>query len=1389
MKKVILVFLCFSVILLVSSCILFEQKLPTVTIPDQVINEGEVLSINLFDFIEEQKDESLFFVHIEGPGGIQGEKTFKFSPTYNDSGLWKVVVRLRNGKGKFTDVQFFIEVMDVNRSPIISVPNVETEEGDTVEIDFDDFSSDPDDDDLEFSLLKGEGSLNGSLYEFSPSFGNSGAHEVSVAVIDTKGASNTCDFIIEVKNVNRKPEISIPDQEVNEGDKLLLNLTEFASDPDFDTLSFSLFSEIGILETTKLIIEPNYAQSGSYSVTVGVSDGEAPMEFCTFTLTINDVNREPLAHIPDFAVKEGETLYINLLDYCHDPDGDKLTFEKESGVGDLQGSIYSYTPDYGVLKKLHELSSRTDEGASVDQEVMINVSDSKGSSVTDSFTVSVTDANRVPTLSIPDFSIDVGTTLGIDLMNYANDADNDGLAFFLIDGVGKIEGSEYIYGSNSEDEGEYEVIVEVKDEKGASGRDTFLITVRGSSKNLFLTLNDRIVHEDQNLTINLTDFTTGGSGNYLYELISGLGKVIGNTYTYSATTSEHGTWMVKIKVSDSSMNEYIDSFLVIVNRYPRFSEVTGWIGFYGGSIREGFQGEMDFSDFSEDPDGDEVTYSVFGLPGQLDDSIWSVSFGYEDAGEYEGILNVMDSKGASSELEISFVVREYNPPPVMEVPNQKVLENNELVINLSDFTFDHEGEAFEFYKTDEWNYYYPGIYQYCSLEDGIFTFRTNYDFVSRPYNTTESTPTRNYQFRIGVIDESGKSAEYWLHVTVENSNRPPNAPEPIFPLDNANGVGINNDLFWECLDQDGDLLSYDVYFGSNENDLKLIGESIETTQLSPGILEPSTEYFWKVFARDELGGLSESDIWSFSTSNIVIAWQNCLGGSQSEHIHQTIETADGGVVISGLTQSNDGDVTGYHGGDDIWVVKLSANGALEWQRCLGGSSWEDMFQTFETSDGGFLIAGVTNSNDGDVSDNHGETDIWIVKLTQTGNLQWQRCLGGSSWELTYQTIETADGGFVISGLTQSNDGDVTGYHGGDDIWVVKLAQNGALEWERCLGGSSWEVCLQTFETADGGFVITGLTQSNDGDIVGNHGDTDMWIVKLTPTGTLEWQRSLGGSFDEECYETFEALDGGYVITGRTFSADGDVSGNHGEVDIWVSKLAFDGILEWQRCFGGSLSDDPYQTLETSDGGFIIVGQTPSDDGDVSDNHGEFDIWVLKLAFNGTLEWQSCLGGSLSDYPQYLLKTQDGGYAILGRTYSDDGDVMGYHGESDIWVAKLTDDGTLEWQRCLGGSLSDFPLYLLKTLDGGYAILGRTYSDDGDVMGYHGESDIWVVKLTDDGTLEWQRCFGGSLSDYSYYLYEREENRFTIFGGTSSSDGDVYGFKGKSDIWSLEIVEY
>jgi len=425
----------------------------------------------------------------------------------------------------------------------------------------------------------------------------------------------------------------------------------------------------------------------------------------------------------------------------------------------------------------------------------------------------------------------------------------------------------------------------------------------------------------------------------------------------------------------------------------------------------------------------------------------------------------------------------------------------------------------------------------------------------------------------------------------------------------------------------------------------------------------------------------------YSNAQPLIQWQKCLGGSQSEDESQIQKTTDGGYILSCRSYSNDGDVSGNHGGGDIWVVKLTNQGIIEWQKCLGGSRYEQGRSIRQTSDGGYILTGTATSNDGDVIGIHGLIeDIWVVKLSSLGVIQWQKCLGGSQGENGYTINQTLDGGYILIGRTQSNDGDVSGNHGDYDAWVVKLSSLGLIQWQKCLGGSGIDFVPSLNKTTDGGYIITGRTQSNDGDVSGNHGPNlwsqgDIWVVKLSSLGVIQWQKCLGGSQDEGGYTIQQTTDGGYILNGYSSSNDGDVSGNYGQGDVWVVKLSSLGVIQWQKCIGGSGIDVGYTIHQALDGGYILICRSHSNDGDVSGNHGGGDIWVVKLTNQGIIEWQKCLGGSSYEGVTFasIEQTSDEGYILTGSTQSNGGDVAGNHGMEDTWIVKLSSSLGLEEQ--------------------------------------------------------------------------------------------------------------
>lgn len=393
---------------------------------------------------------------------------------------------------------------------------------------------------------------------------------------------------------------------------------------------------------------------------------------------------------------------------------------------------------------------------------------------------------------------------------------------------------------------------------------------------------------------------------------------------------------------------------------------------------------------------------------------------------------------------------------------------------------------------------------------------------------------------------------------------------------------------------------------------------------------------------------------------------------------------------------------------------------IEWQRSLGGSDWDLAKSVQQTSDGGYIVAGSTESFDGDVNKTHSYADYWVVKLSPSGLVEWKWLSGGNDFDVATSIREAKDGSYIIAG------------RGGGDFWVVNLTQNGVLNWERFLGGNLYDEATCILPTLDGGYITTGYSNSNDGDVKDNHGQYDCLVIKLASNGLTEWSRSYGGSATDGGNSIRQTSDSGYIIAGYSESDDGDVTGNHGSkdsTDYWVIKLSKKGSIEWQRSLGGSRVDYAYDLQQTADEGFIVVGYSGSIDGDVNGHHESDDVWVVKLTDNGSIEWDRSLGGTGSDGGFSVYETNDGGYTIAGTTKSHDGNVSFNHGGYDYWLVKLSNSGILEWEKSFGGTKDDYPRSIQQTTDGGFIIAGYSESNDGNLTENHGYSDYWIIKLS------------------------------------------------------------
>jgi hypothetical protein len=311
------------------------------------------------------------------------------------------------------------------------------------------------------------------------------------------------------------------------------------------------------------------------------------------------------------------------------------------------------------------------------------------------------------------------------------------------------------------------------------------------------------------------------------------------------------------------------------------------------------------------------------------------------------------------------------------------------------------------------------------------------------------------------------------------------------------------------------------------------------------------------------GGHGLRDYWIVKIDALgTLQWQKCYGGKKQDQAQVIRQTPDGGYIVAGSSNSNDGDVNGNHSlgsNYDYWILKIDQAGSIQWQKCLGGLNNDDAYDIQLTADHGFIVAGISASNGGNVTFNHGYNDYWVVKLDSLGNLQWQKTYGGSGSDVANSIQQTNDGGYIIAGYTNSNDDDVSGNHQTStnatfDIWIIKLDGIGGIQWEKCYGGWSDETAYSIKQTSEGGYVVAGLNNYNGGDITGSHGGGDFWIVKLDTQGIIQWENCYGGSSSDYPHGLEQTTDGGYIIAGASKSIDGDVTGNHGDSDYWVVKL-------------------------------------------------------------------------------------------------------------------------------------------------------------------------------------------------------------------------------------------
>lgn len=400
-------------------------------------------------------------------------------------------------------------------------------------------------------------------------------------------------------------------------------------------------------------------------------------------------------------------------------------------------------------------------------------------------------------------------------------------------------------------------------------------------------------------------------------------------------------------------------------------------------------------------------------------------------------------------------------------------------------------------------------------------------------------------------------------------------------------------------------------------------------------------YFLAGYSRSSASGEKEQSSWGAEDYWIVkldisrnIQWHKTIGGIGLDELRYAIQTTDGGYLLGGWSSSDaSGNKTentiGPYGGGDYWIVKIDVAGNIQWQKTLGGDGGEICTQVLQTTEGGYLVVG--NSTSGIYGDKtapgRGSWDYWVLKLDASGNTIWQESYGGNEFDFLNSAVQSPDGGYLLAGHSNSGiSGNKTvDTKGGSDYWMVKINSTGAVQWQKSHGGTSEDYLRTVLNTDDGGFFVSGA--SNSGATANksesSRGGYDYWVLKLNGSGDIQWQRTLGGIQEEDLFRSIQTSDNGFLLGGHSYSG---ISGDKSEVsrggnDNWIIKLNDSGNICWQKTIGGGDGDGAitaftfaFSVIEDSDNNYVVGSSSvSSNSGEKNEgSRGSWDYWLYKL---------------------------------------------------------------------------------------------------------------------------------------------------------------------------------
>lgn len=431
-----------------------------------------------------------------------------------------------------------------------------------------------------------------------------------------------------------------------------------------------------------------------------------------------------------------------------------------------------------------------------------------------------------------------------------------------------------------------------------------------------------------------------------------------------------------------------------------------------------------------------------------------------------------------------------------------------------------------------------------------------------------------------------------------------------------------------------------------------------------------------------------------------ILWEQTYGGKHSEYLLDATPTADYGFILAGASVSDKGGnkIDNGKGGFDFWIWKMDEDGNEEWQKSFGGSKSDFLYSVKNTHDGGFILAGTSDSPcSGDKKyDCRGLEDIWIIKLNAFGNEEWQCNIGGEGKDIVKTIIPLQNGDYVIGGSSSSgmsikirngetdNTGKSQSCIGSLDFWVICIDRTGKIKWQRTIGGAKTDILEDLILTKEGGFLIGGYTNSSSS-IFKKHsgyGNGDYWVVKLDMLGEIEWEKTFGGEKDDHLSSIVACKDGGYYIGGSSLSPPGGnktVSNTNG-ADYWILKIDEAGNELWQKTYDVGKYDQLSSVVINPDGTILLGGTSYTEvlgSNKKKDTKGVNDYVILKISDEGDELSRKIIGSNGSDVLRKIINTRDDGKLLVGTSNGAiSGDRNSSKGNEDFWIVKLLNEDKL-----------------------------------------------------------------------------------------------------------------